>query len=392
MDQTACKPGSVPPAAEARTRRPFLWTAPRGTVLATYPDALGPATALPAIAEARASLFGLAPGGACHAVPVTRYAVGSYPTLSPLPSAESRRRFAFCGAIPGVAPGGRYPPPCRRGARTFLDPLAKRAATARPSGPRGTWSRRGGVTHGVIRKRAALVRDPYARQRRASGAPIREHGGPGFARETGMTPWSYRRLPSQVVLDRAVLQPHPAQEAALDDEAQALVEPHGAGVAFAAHQLDALDRRRSVAAARTAPRTAPRPRRGPGSPDARRRSGRSGCGRTGAGPAARRGSRRRGLPSIQAIRATPSWKRLGQRGLDRLPGSSRPARAPGRRRCEAAAMQLPGSPARRPASWRGSSARCSRRQARISSRDGMVAQRGDRRRPGRPRACSARAW
>ena len=33
----------------------------------------------------RPSLFGLAPGGACLAIPVTRNAVGSYPTLSPLP-------------------------------------------------------------------------------------------------------------------------------------------------------------------------------------------------------------------------------------------------------------------------------------------------------------------
>ena len=32
------------------------------------------------------------------------------------------RRFAFCGAVPGVTPGGRYPPPFRRGARTFLHP------------------------------------------------------------------------------------------------------------------------------------------------------------------------------------------------------------------------------------------------------------------------------
>src|ERR1700733_7426850 len=31
------------------------------------------------------SLFGLAPGGACHAVPVTGPAVRSYRTLSPLP-------------------------------------------------------------------------------------------------------------------------------------------------------------------------------------------------------------------------------------------------------------------------------------------------------------------
>ncbi len=33
-----------------------------------------------------------------------------------------RRRFAFCGTFPGVAPAGRYPAPCFRGARTFLTP------------------------------------------------------------------------------------------------------------------------------------------------------------------------------------------------------------------------------------------------------------------------------
>ena len=77
-------------------------------------------------------LFGFAPGGACHAALVTKDAVRSYRTLSPLPA--RRRRFAFCGAIPGVAPGGRYPPPCRRGARTFLE-RASAPATARPSDP-----------------------------------------------------------------------------------------------------------------------------------------------------------------------------------------------------------------------------------------------------------------
>lgn len=30
------------------------------------------------------------------------------------------RRFALCGTFPGVTPGGRYPPPLFRGARTFL--------------------------------------------------------------------------------------------------------------------------------------------------------------------------------------------------------------------------------------------------------------------------------
>ncbi len=37
-----------------------------------------------------------------------------------LASRRSGRRSAFCGAFPGVTPGGRYPPPLRRGARTFL--------------------------------------------------------------------------------------------------------------------------------------------------------------------------------------------------------------------------------------------------------------------------------
>lgn len=91
------------------------------------PGHLGPVTVLP-FCKGAISLFGLAPGGACHAVPVARSAVRSYRTLSPLPHAIPTRegRFAFCGAIPGIAPGGCYPPPCHRGARTFLDPRRSR--------------------------------------------------------------------------------------------------------------------------------------------------------------------------------------------------------------------------------------------------------------------------
>lgn len=106
------------------------------------PGPLKPATALPGSILAdwpgAGSLFGLAPGGACHATSVTSGPVRSYRTLSPLPRPRPRRS-ALCGAIPGVTPGGRYPPPCRRGARTFLE-LAP--ATARPSDPRrklGNW-------------------------------------------------------------------------------------------------------------------------------------------------------------------------------------------------------------------------------------------------------------
>lgn len=72
--------------------------------------------------RANAFLFGLAPDGVCRAVPVTRSAVRSYRTVSPLPRV-SKHRSAVCSllhfpsahaaqALPGI-------PPC--GARTFLD-------------------------------------------------------------------------------------------------------------------------------------------------------------------------------------------------------------------------------------------------------------------------------
>ena len=57
----------------------------------------GPATALPSCEDA-GSLFGLAPGGACHAVPVTRSAVRSYRTLSPLPSCAEASEGRPCVA------------------------------------------------------------------------------------------------------------------------------------------------------------------------------------------------------------------------------------------------------------------------------------------------------
>ena len=59
------------------------------------------------------TLFGLSPGGVCRAAAVTSRPVRSYRTFSPLPVRRSGlRRYVFCGTFPGVAPGGRYPPPC----------------------------------------------------------------------------------------------------------------------------------------------------------------------------------------------------------------------------------------------------------------------------------------
>ena len=103
MDQTACKPGSVPTsvagsAAIIPLDRPLL----DGS--RDLPGRLG-RRALPPCGGA-ASLFGLAPSGACHAVPVARSAVGSYPTLSPLPHAEARGGLLSVALSLGSPPAG----------------------------------------------------------------------------------------------------------------------------------------------------------------------------------------------------------------------------------------------------------------------------------------------
>lgn len=77
------------------------------------------------------SLFGLAPGGVCHAGAVTRAPVRFYRTLSPLPVPfRGHRRYTLCGTFPEVSLGGRYPPPLFRGARTFLVISRKRSCPA----------------------------------------------------------------------------------------------------------------------------------------------------------------------------------------------------------------------------------------------------------------------
>jgi len=75
----------------------------RRMVLATYPDARSRTSWR--LWGLRASLFGLAPGGACRARFLTVAAVGSYSTVSPSPApmAFRPRRFRqtiLCGAIP----------------------------------------------------------------------------------------------------------------------------------------------------------------------------------------------------------------------------------------------------------------------------------------------------
>ncbi len=43
-----------------------------------------------------------------------------HPYAANVPQAGTSARSTLCGTFPGVAPAGRYPAPCFRGARTFL--------------------------------------------------------------------------------------------------------------------------------------------------------------------------------------------------------------------------------------------------------------------------------
>ena len=153
--QPACKPGSVRPLARRdghSSGAPVAGRFARPTRIARLNEAGFHPKMKPAL-----SLLGLAPGGVCRAVPVAGSAVGSYPTLSPLPRLSpfgvstpgspcsdfprdssqgcEAERFAFCGTFPEVTPAGRYPAPFFHGARTFLPVLRQ---GGRPAGWHGT--------------------------------------------------------------------------------------------------------------------------------------------------------------------------------------------------------------------------------------------------------------
>ncbi len=128
-DQAACKPGLVP-----RIRSGATVIHLRSCLRTTWCDLPGQhAEAHVQPEDCGLSLFGLAPGGACLAPFLAVGAVRSYRTVSPLPGPKARRSVLCC-AFPGVTPAGRYPAPCLRGARTFLDNTVSGpvAATAQP--------------------------------------------------------------------------------------------------------------------------------------------------------------------------------------------------------------------------------------------------------------------
>ena len=109
--------------------QPFICSPDCSGALAANPGRSGRNTPTHLAMGAR-PLFGLAPGGVCHAVAVASPPVRSYRTLSPLPVRPfrgSHRRFALCGTFPCAprgAPAGVTRHPC------FVEPgLSSRLAT-----------------------------------------------------------------------------------------------------------------------------------------------------------------------------------------------------------------------------------------------------------------------
>ena len=103
MGQTACKPGSVlaPTSKQAAmdghsSGTPVTERLARPTRATTRKHRCR----LPGVSP----LFGLAPGGVCRAASVAGRAVGSYPTVSPLPSWRTRQAVCFLWHFPWGRP------------------------------------------------------------------------------------------------------------------------------------------------------------------------------------------------------------------------------------------------------------------------------------------------
>lgn len=103
--------------AGAGTWQPFIWDRTCARPLATHPDDR-PGNGLNGSRRSRHPYSVLLPVGFAvpSMLPCPRWAL----TPPFHPCLRKRRRSALCGTFPGVAPAGRYPAPCFRGARTFL--------------------------------------------------------------------------------------------------------------------------------------------------------------------------------------------------------------------------------------------------------------------------------
>jgi hypothetical protein len=138
----------------AGARRPDVTAIPLGRpspgASSNQPERQGQRTRPRDERAARRSYSVLLPAGLAVplALPPARCALTApfHPCRNALASRPAVRRFAFCGAFPGVAPAGHYPAPHPYGARTFLRPF-DRLRRRRPSGrlaDAGIWGRGGG--------------------------------------------------------------------------------------------------------------------------------------------------------------------------------------------------------------------------------------------------------
>ena len=128
------------PRRSARNKPSSVPARKRGRIIYLGPASLPASCGLPGTRAEQAAprpLFGLAPGGVCHAAPVASGPVRSYRTLSPLPVPRGgHRRSALCGTFRRLTPPGRYPAPCpaelglSSGGRTH-----RRSSLVRPAFP-----------------------------------------------------------------------------------------------------------------------------------------------------------------------------------------------------------------------------------------------------------------
>ena len=137
--------------ARAGTWQPFIWDRTCARPLATHPDD-PPGNGLKRFTRFVSSLFGFAPGGVYRADHVTMDAVGSYPTLSPLPRRNGeavcslwhfpwgRPRRLLAGTVFPWSPDFPHP-----------QPFDSRGC-GRPAGWHSALMRSAGQTQGVIRR------------------------------------------------------------------------------------------------------------------------------------------------------------------------------------------------------------------------------------------------
>jgi len=184
VKEWACKPDSVLRQPRPPKGRSFIWADGCPPAQAPYPPLIT-ARAKPCASPqepATRGLLGLAGGGVCRAVPVTRDAVSSYLTFSPLPdpagqNPASHRRSVFCGTFPRVAPGRRYRPPCPTQSGLSSRPAA--AAEIQPSLPAGRPP--GPLFHAIIILRLAGQRGSKICGESQSPPPIRPTHAAGRA-------------------------------------------------------------------------------------------------------------------------------------------------------------------------------------------------------------------